>query len=125
MSQEQNFKINLIFKGCLFSLISTLILVFLVSLLYYFSNVSDNIINIILFSITVISVFLGGLITAKKAESKGLVYGLCSSVAYFIIFFAFSIIINKQANFTPHFLSMLFAGLASGMLGGIVGVNSL
>lgn len=125
MSQEQNFKINLIFKGCIFSLISTLILVFLVSLLYYFSNVSDNIINIILFSITVISVFLGGLITAKKAESRGLIYGLFSSVAYFIIIFAVSIIINKQANFTPHFLSMLFAGLASGMLGGIVGVNSL
>ena len=101
-----------------------MLLVIITALIYYFADINEHLLNIILFAIIVISVFSGGWISAKKSGQHGLINGLFCAVVYFIIILAISFIINKQISFTPHLTSMLLAGLASGMLGGILGINT-
>ena len=123
MSQENKLNLKAVFSGSLISLILTVILIFICAIIYYFSNISQNVVNLIIFFIAILSVFWGGFITSKNVSSKGFLYGLMTAVFYFIIIIAAAFIINKNFSLSANILTMLGGGICAGILGGTLGVN--
>ena len=123
MSQENKFNLKAVFSGSLISLILTVILIFICAIIYYFSNISQSVVNLIIFFIVILSVFWGSFITSKNVSSRGFLYGLMTAVFYFIIIISAAFIINKNFSLSGNILSMLGGGICAGILGGILGVN--
>lgn len=118
-------KINFIgdFKGCVLSLILTLIFTVIVAVIYYIFDISPGILNIILFCVSATSLFLGGIMSGKKASKSGLINGMFTAFFYLIIILGISFLIKGGIVFTPHLITLICADIASSMLGGIVGIN--
>ena len=123
MSQENKFNLKAVFSGTLISLIITVILIFILGLIYYFSSISESVVNLLIFAISIISVFSGGFITSKNVSVRGFFYGLITAVFYFIIILAVGFIINKSFFLSANIITTLAGGLCAGILGGILGVN--
>lgn len=124
MAEDNKLNLKGILKGIVFSLITTVVLVFVIALISYFTDIGDNIISILLFASSVISVFLGGVFVAKNSSRNGILHGGLIGLGYFVIILIASFVIKKQFDISPHLITMLLADICGAMLGGILGINS-
>ena len=109
--------IKKIFTGTFLSLLVSLMLV-------YFSNISDRTVSAVIFAISCLSVFFGALILARNITSRGLLNGLVLSGMYFAVLLLLSLLVNGGVTLSMSNLLRLFAILASGGLGGVLGINT-
>ncbi len=116
--------IRKIFTGTFLSLLISAVLVCILAVVVYFSNISDRTVSAVIFAISAVSVFLGALVLAKNITSRGLLNGLALAGVYFAILFIVSLLANGIV--TPSFSNILrlLSILASGGLGGILGINT-
>ena len=124
MSEHKKINFTGIAKGIAFSLILTFLFIFIIALVCYFCTVSEKIMSLSVFAATAISVFLGALLLAKSADGSGLVHGLILGIGYLIIMFIADFIFHKGIDISGGIVSTPVCVLASGMLGGILGINS-
>ena len=119
-------KINFkgVLKGIIFSIVSTVILVVIIALTSYFADVSEGIISICLFVVSVLSVFIGSILMTRTTQENGLIHGGMIGVGYFIVILISSIIVKREFDLNGNLITMLIANVAGGMLGGILGINS-
>ena len=116
----KSFQFSLILKGILLAtILATLIsLIFGVLLSYTSLPESELSINIIFGA----SVFIASFITAHKASTKGLYYGLAVGLGFILLVLILSAIFWSE---TPSWLIMgekTILALVSGGVGGIIGV---
>ncbi len=116
--------IKKIFTGTFLSLLISLVLVCILAIVVYFSNISDRTVTAVIFAISVVSVFFGALILAKNVESRGLLNGLVLAGVYFAILFVVSLLVNGTVAPSMGNILRLLSILASGSLGGILGINT-
>ena len=116
--------IKKIFTGTLLSLLISLILVCVLAVVVYFSNITDRTVSAVIFAVSCLSVFLGALILAKNVENRGLLNGLLLAGAYFSILFVVSLIANGTVSTSTGNILRLLSILASGSLGGVLGINT-
>lgn len=116
--------IKKIFTGTFLSLLISLILVCILAVVVYFSNISDRATSGIIFAISCLSVFLGALVLAKNIESRGLLNGLVLGGVYFLILLVVSLLANGTVSLSFSNILRLLSILASGSLGGILGINT-
>ena len=116
--------IKKIFTGTFISLLISIILVFILAVIVYFANISDRTISAVIFAISVISVFFGGLILAKNVDNRGLVNGLLLAGVYFLALFLVSMLVNGRVAISLNNFLRLLSILASGGLGGVLGINT-
>ncbi len=124
MAEDNRLNFKGILKGIVFSLIATIVLVVLLAVVSYFTDIPDNIISALLFVVSVVSVLIGGLLVAKSSSQRGLLHGALLGIGYFIIILSASFIMKKQFDVSMHMITMFLADIAGGMLGGILGINS-
>ncbi len=117
-------KFKSISKGIVLSLIITAIAVIIISLISYFSEISDKVISLLLFITSVLSIFAGAFVVSKNCEQNGIAHGLLHGVGYFLVLIVCSFIMNKSVNFSGYHIINLIADICSGILGGIIGINS-
>lgn len=113
-----------ILTGAFLSLLISIILVFILAMVVYFSNISDRAVSGIIFAISCLSVFFGGLVLAKNIESRGLLNGVILAGVYFAILLAVSFLVNGTVSISPGNILRLLSILASGGLGGVLGINT-
>ena len=116
--------IKKIFIGTFIALLISIILVFILAVIVYFANISDRTISAVIFAISVISVFFGGLILAKNVDNRGLVNGLLLAGVYFLALFLVSMLVNGRVAISLNNFLRLLSILASGGLGGVLGINT-
>lgn len=110
-------------KFLILSYTIAIILLSLSATLFAYTNINDNLINIFVFVIIVITNLLGSLFLSRKIKKRGLITGLLFGIIYFLIIYLMTSIfytgffINKAAG-----LYLLITSI-SGMVGGIIGVN--
>ena len=109
--------------GALISLVMTLILVLVISVVYYVTDIGDNLCGILVFAAGAVSSFAGGMYSARKAGGNGLLHGLLTALIYLVILYLSSFIIAGSHASFARILTLLIAGSCAGMLGGIFGVN--
>lgn len=88
-----------------------------------FTPLSEDAIRYIAYITEALGAFLSGIVPAKKIRRKGILTGGLCGVLYMVIIWTVSSLISDGFYFNLHVLIMLLTSLASGALGGIVGVN--
>ena len=117
----KNFKY--ILKGVIISIISTLIFLFIFSLILTYTNVSEKLINPFIIVVTAISIFIGSSIGSLKLQKQGILSGALIGGIYLISLYLISGIINNNFSISTQSIILIIAGMICGMFGGIIGVN--
>ena len=110
-------------KALIFSIILTLIALVVLSLVLSFSEVSESLINPAIIVISSVSILIGGFLVAKKIKQKGILNGAILGIVYMLIIYLISSLLNNNFSLGISAFIMIGAGILSGALGGIVGVN--
>ena len=117
----KNFKY--ILKGVIISIISTLIFLFIFSLILTYTNVSEKLINPFIIVVTAISIFIGSSIGSLKLQKQGILSGALIGGIYLISLYIISGIIKNNFSMTIQSIILIISGMICGMFGGIIGVN--
>lgn len=108
------------FLAILYSFVSLLIGSFIVSILYYFNITSDKFNNILLYFISISSIFIGSTYFSKNMKYKGLINGIIYFLIWFIIMLFLSLFIFKThfgiKNIIYYIILLIFS-LIAGVLG--------
>lgn len=99
-----------------------LLIIFLLALLSYFTNISIKVINSFIFILMLVIFFITGLKVGKAKESNGLLRGLISSL---IIIFVFYLINGFIDTFKLDISKLIYYStlILVCTLGSIIGVN--
>ncbi len=93
------------------------------SVLYYFNITSDKINTILLYLISIVSIFVGALKLSQNLNQKGIITGLIYFTFWFVIMIFISLVIFKVnfklSNFIYYAILLIFS-----MLGAIIGRNT-
>lgn len=116
--------IKKIFTGTFLSLLISLVLVCVLAVVVYFSNISDRTVSGVIFLVSCLSVFLGALILARNIESRGLLNGIILAGVYFAVLLVVSLLVNGKIAVSVSNILRLLSILASGGLGGVLGINT-
>ncbi|MBR4173386.1 MAG: TIGR04086 family membrane protein [Clostridia bacterium] len=111
-------------KCALLSLVVTVLLGGILAFFVYFLQIEEATAKMIIFAIMIVSVLFGGFVLAKNISGKGLLNGLLMSVIYFAILLLLSFMLNGKMAIKVSDITRLVTLAASGMLGGILGVNT-
>ena len=114
-------KITGILKCTGVSAFLTVLFVFIISLLSYFTGAAETTLTIMVYVSVVLSVFLGALICVKNAEGKALLHALILSVIYYAVLVGVTLLINGMITTNSHFFTMTAGIFASGILGAVLG----
>ena len=114
-----------IFKGVFISLLVSFLWILLLAFISLSSEslLVENYIRYLMVAATMISIFIGGIYAAKRTKSAGLLVGMAVGLVYVLISIAIGMIISSEPLTVLAVANKLFAGLAAGALGGLVGVN--
>lgn len=112
-----------ILTGVFLSVVITFISVCLLAILVYFSDIQDRTVSAIIFALSAISVFLGAFLMARNIPGKGLLNGVVLALIYVLFLAAISLLVNGRISFNMSNFLRLISIIASGALGGILGIN--
>lgn len=112
-----------IIKGSVFSILITLILLFIYAILLTSTNIPESTMSVVVITITGISILIGSSISSFKIKKRGIVNGGLVGLIYIITIYLISSIalIGFSMNITS--IIMLIVAIVIGMIGGIIGVN--
>lgn len=111
-------------KGLLISFGVTLISIFIFSVLLTYTNISEAIIPIVIIILTFISILIGTIISMKKTFKNGLINGGIVGGGYVLLLYFISSFLNTGFAFNSYTIIMILAGIVSGIVGGIIAVNT-
>lgn len=112
-----------IIKGVFKAIILTVVLSLLLGVIFYFSNLPENLGPPISSAILVLSAFWGGATAARTTKSRGLFVGLTTGTAYFLFLTLFTLTIFKVQFSALGIAQKGLLSLFAGGLGGIFGVT--
>lgn len=124
MTDEKKINISGIGKGIAFSLILTFLLILAIAAVCYFFVVSDRLLSMLVLGAAGISVLVGALLAARSSQGAGLLHGGILGFGYGMVLIVSNIISKGGFSFDTELLTILVSVIASGMLGGILGINS-
>lgn len=100
--------------------VTALILILLAFLLHKF-HISEQMVNIGIILVYVLSCFLGGLYIGKKAGNRKFLWGFLMGLLYFILLLIISVIMNKSPLVYSQQMVIAFAMCAAGgTVGGMI-----
>ena len=115
------FKYNNILKVVLRFLISILIYTLFITILSYFSIVSDRLLSIINFIFICILMFISGYELSKTYDSKGYLAGIIMGVINMIILLLISVVLRSGINGSTLLYYLIL--IMSSTIGGMTGIN--
>lgn len=108
--------------GWIFILAFSLISSFILALILQFTEISQWMLSWIAFSVGLIGLFIGGMITGMKGKSKGWVIGGLSGVGFTTFIFLVQFL-GYQNGFSTSQIVHHSVFILVAMLGGMIGVN--
>ncbi|MDW7673718.1 MAG: TIGR04086 family membrane protein [Bacillota bacterium] len=112
-----------VIKGFVLAVCSSIFLILLGSLIFYFTSLSEKFIGIVSLSIIFFSVFLGAFIVSKESGNKGLLQGLLVGIFFLIFNLLLSLVFGTEGFVLSTMVSKTIVSLLSGAVGGIVGIG--
>lgn len=99
-----------------------LLLLLVTSAIFAYTNINDKYLDIFIYSLIGISIFLNSIFLNKKIKCKGVIYGsLFGLLAVAIIYLLGAVLFSFNLSFTA--VIYLAIGVITGLIGGIIGVN--
>lgn len=126
ITEKSEFKKNSIriIKGSLFAVIASAILLLIFAVLLCYTNLSENTMLPVILVITGISILIGSMISTRKIRKNGILNGGMVGLIYIIILYLISSLFLAGFSLTFNSFIMLVVGIVTGMIGGIIGVNT-
>ncbi len=112
-----------IIKGSVFSILITLILLFIYAILLTSTNIPESTMSVVVITITGISILIGSSISSFKIKKRGIVNGGLVGLIYIITIYLISSIALMGFSMNITSIIMLTVAIVIGMIGGIIGVN--
>lgn len=110
-----------VIKGTFFALVVTFVIIFILSVLSYFTGIGENVISICVYASVVIGVLLGTIAVSKAASQKAFIHSMLVCILYMLILAGVSFLINKEISLNTHFLAITGGAFAAAFLGLIIG----
>jgi putative membrane protein (TIGR04086 family) len=110
-----NFKI--IAKGSVIALLSTVILLFILSVVLTYSSLGENIIIPCIIVITAISIFIGSELSSAKIRKNGIVNGAMVGLIYIFVLYISSSILTGNFKFNLYSIILVVVSIVIGMAG--------
>lgn len=110
-------------REIIFSVLLSLLLIFILSVIISETSVSENIITPAIIGITSVSLMIGAFRISKCKKEKGILNGCILGMIYMIILYLISSFSNFEFTLTINSIIMIFLGILGGAIGGILGVN--
>lgn len=125
-SEMPGFSLELlrIFKAVLFSYTITFPAFFILAFISTYTSFPDKVISPAVSIVSIISVIIAGIFSARGRISKGWLYGSATGLIYIIILYLISGIVYRDFSINDYVISMAAMIILAGTAGGIVGVNS-
>lgn len=123
IESENKQKITILIKTILFSILLTLILLFLYSILLSYTRVPESTIPIIIIIISGVSILISSIVCMLKIKNNGIVNGGIIGLIYMLVIYLLSSIVQTGFNLNIYSIIMIIVGVLCGMIGGIIGVN--
>ncbi len=101
----------------------TIIVFIIYAILLTYSNLSDKGMDVVVILTTIISVIIAGFDSTKNAQSKGLLWGVLAGLIYSFILIVISSLIDGNFALDTETIITLLVAMASGGIGGIIGIN--
>ncbi len=121
IKESSNF-INIV-KGVFIAFVTTLVLLFIFSIILTYTNVSEQTITPVVIVITGVSILIGSTIGNHKIQKKGLINGGCVGLIYIITIYLISSILSGNFGLNISSVIMIVVSIIFGILGGIIAVN--
>lgn len=112
-----------VLKGCGVAYAITCIVFAIFALILTYTDVSEEYIHIVSIVCAAISCVVGGGMASVKSGSKGLLKGVATGLVYAVILLAVNILAGSETEGITGKITMLVCAMASGGIGGIMGVN--
>lgn len=122
LQEEKGYK-TIYIKGIIIFLFISLFLIFILSAILSFTNVKENIIDVGIIFISMISILIPSFLLAKKIKKKGIINGAIFGTLCMLLLYLISSFINMKFKLTLNSIIMIFLGIFAGIIGGIFGVN--
>ena len=110
-------------KGTGMALIISVICLIIFSLILTYTNISETMIEPVTIAITSISILLGSFLGNMKIRKNGLLNGGLVGIAYLLILYLVSSLLNWNFGLNMQSIIMIAIGIVFGILGGVLGVN--
>ena len=110
-------------KGLGIAFLATIILLFILSVVLTYSDVSERIINPTIIIITSTSILIGSSIGNMQIKKNGIINGGIIGGTYILSMYIISSILNWNFGLNLQSIIMIIVGIVFGILGGIIGVN--
>ena len=121
---ETKKKIVYIIKGCMFAIILSIILLTFFALLLSYTTLPESTITPVVLTITGISILVGSTISSRKIKKNGLIYGGIVGLIYILMLYLASSLCITGFSISAKSFFMLAVGVITGIVGGIIGVNT-
>lgn len=100
-----------------------IVCLFVFAIVVTYTDFPDALVPSVVLVMTIVSVMLAGVLTARKNRSKGWLCGAVSGALYMLTLYILSCFAFRSADVGPDTLAMLAIGVFSGTFGGILGIN--
>ena len=110
-------------KGTGIALIISVACLIIFSLILTYTNISETMIEPITIAITGVSILLGSFVGNMKIRKNGLLNGGLIGIAYLLILYLVSSLLNWSFGLDIQSIIMIAIGIVFGILGGVLGVN--
>ncbi len=110
-------------KGLIISYILTAAVFLIYALLITYTDVTEDHISTAALITTAAVCIICGFITARSADSRGLIWGIISGVLYVVMLLITGFLLIPEFMATTRFIIMSVLAAAAGGLGGIIGIN--
>lgn len=116
-------KLKNVIKSLALSMLITIIMLFVLSAIFCYTNISESLINPCIIFISTFSILIGSFLLMKKIKQKGLIYGMILGMIYMVLIYLLSSFISMDFSLGFGSIIMMILGILSGAIGGIIGVN--
>ena len=110
-------------RGSIIAITITLVCLVIFSVILAHTEVAESTINPVIILVTVVSIFVGSIMSVSRISKRGIINGGIVGMIYFLAIYILSGIVNSNFSINISGIILIICGILAGMLGGIVGVN--
>lgn len=111
------------FKSIGKSLLITTIFMLIISAIITYTSVSESILPLVTAVVMVLSIAYSGLLSASRLRKQGLIHGAITGTLYILILLFLSWVLIRDFSVDKFAIIKGVIGIASGGIGGMIGVN--
>lgn len=100
-----------------------LVCLFVFAIIVTYTDFPDALVPSVVLVMTILSIMLAGVLTARGNRTKGWLCGAISGTIYMVTLYLLSCLAFRNADFGINTVAMLAIGVFSGTFGGILGIN--